>query len=276
MKLTVLHHLIFTRVLLAFVCLGAPITLAQESARSPNPAIEDKSATLSPQCDAPNADIAMPAPLANMASLLERNKKLTILAIGSSSTYGVGASVRGKTYPAQLQNILEKSLKDVEVKIINRGVSGEVAANTADRLMNEVALSHPDLVLWQLGTNDALAHITPSEFETIVHTAIRRLKKRNIDVVLVGLQYTPRFARDDSYTAIREALGSVASSENVLYVRRYEAMQFIAKTRANLDMLASDDFHLNDLGYQCMAEHIAQAVITNLFVRRRDTGAKPK
>ncbi len=265
-----------SRFLLAAIFLGAPHALAQEAASPQNPAAEEKSTALSPQCDAPNADIATPAPLANMAGLLERNKKLTILAIGSSSTYGVGASMRGKTYPAQLEQILEKSLKDVEVKIINRGVSGEVAANTADRLMNEVALTHPDLVLWQLGTNDALAHITPSEFETIVHTSISRLKKRNIDVVLVGLQYTPRFARDDSYTAIREALSRVASSENVLYVRRYEAMQFIAKTRANLDMLASDDFHLNDLGYQCMAEHIAQAVITNLFVRRRDTGAKPK
>jgi lysophospholipase L1-like esterase len=211
-----------------------------------------------------------------MANVLGRTNKLTILAIGSSSTYGVGASVRGKTYPAQLEQILEKSLQDVEVKIINRGVSGEVAANTADRLMNEVALTHPDLVLWQLGTNDALAHIAPNEFETIVRTAITRLKKRKIDIVLVGLQYTPRFVRDESYIAIREALRKVATDENVLYVRRYEAMQFIAKTRANQDMLASDDFHLNDLGYQCMAEHIAQAVVTNLFLRRRDKAAISK
>ena len=75
---------------------------------------------------------------------------------------------------------------------------------------------------------------------------------------------------------IREALRKVATDENVLYVRRYEAMQFIAKTRANQDMLASDDFHLNDLGYQCMAEHIAQAVVTNLFLRRRDKAAISK
>jgi lysophospholipase L1-like esterase len=35
-------------------------------------------------------------------------------------------------------------------------------------------------------------------------------------------------------------------------------------------MLSADDFHLNDLGYQCMAEHVAHAVIANLFVRHGD------
>jgi lysophospholipase L1-like esterase len=46
-------------------------------------------------------------------------------------------------------------------------------------------------------------------------------------------------------------------------------MEYIAKTKASLQMMADDDFHLNDVGYQCMAEHIAQAVTANIFVRRR-------
>ena len=57
--------------------------------------------------------------------------------------------------------------------------------------------------------------------------------------------------------------------QNVLYVRRYQAMEYIAKTKASMQMMADDDFHLNDVGYQCMAEHIAQAVTANIFVRRR-------
>jgi lysophospholipase L1-like esterase len=32
--------------------------------------------------------------------------------------------------------------------------------------------------------------------------------------------------------------------------------------------MASDNFHLNDLGYQCMAEHVAHAMIVSLFVKR--------
>ncbi len=253
------------------LALAGPFAHAQEAAK---PAEQKSAADLSPQCEVPNGDIASPAPLPTMANLLESGKKLKILAIGSSSTYGIGATVRGKAYPAQLEEILEKTLSGVDVKIINRGVSGEIASATAERLKSEVALTHPNLVLWQLGTNDALSHISPEDFENTVQTAVKRMKKRNIDVVLVGLQYTPKLARDESYIAIRDALRRVAATENVLYVRRYDAMQFLAKSRANLQMLAGDDFHLNDLGYQCMAEHVAHAVIANLFIRRREPAAQ--
>lgn len=245
----------------------AGASLAQDAA-APAADAARTAGSLSPQCEVPNSDIATPAPLPTTANLLEKSKKVRILAIGSSSTYGIGATVRGKAYPAQLEQILEKTLSGVEVKIINRGVSGEIASATAERLKSEVALTHPNLVLWQLGTNDALSGISPEDFENTVSTAVRRLKKKNIDVVLVGLQYTPKYARDENYTAIRDALRRVAAAENVLYIRRYDAMQFLAKTRANLQMLAGDEFHLNDLGYQCMAEHVAHAVTANLFIRR--------
>jgi hypothetical protein len=33
-------------------------------------------------------------------------------------------------------------------------------------------------------------------------------------------------------------------------------------------MLSADALHLNDLGYHCMAEHVAQAVVSSLFLRR--------
>jgi acyl-CoA thioesterase I len=85
--------------------------------------------------------------------------------------------------------------------ILNREVSGEVAEDTAERIRSELALREPDLVLWQLGTNDALARIPFQEFEDTVRSAIRWLKANKIDVVLVGVQYTVRLARDANYVA---------------------------------------------------------------------------
>jgi lysophospholipase L1-like esterase len=223
---------------------------------------------LSPACDVPPVDIASPAPLARVAASLHKGGSVRILAIGSSSTYGIGASSGVKSYPSQLSDILAKAMKDVTIEVVNRGIGGEVAETTAARIHNEVALARPDLVLWQLGTNDALARVDPDQFEQTVRSTVDWLKANQIDVVLVGLQYTPRFAKDKSYFAILEVLRKIAAEENVLYVRRYDAMQFIAKTRANEQMMSSDNFHLNDLGYQCMAEHVAHAVIINLFVKR--------
>jgi acyl-CoA thioesterase-1 len=224
---------------------------------------------LSAQCSVPTNEIAAPAPLPTLINRLERQQPLRILAIGSSSTWGVGATSSRKNYPSQLEGMLEKVLKDVPIEMVNRGVSGETAGTTADRLRMEAALIKPDLVLWQVGTNDAVQRIPVEQFERTVSKTVAVLKRKKIDVVLVGLQYTPKYARDEHYFAIREALKRVSVEQNVLYVRRYTAMEYIAKTKASIQMMAEDNFHLNDVGYQCMAEHIAQAVTANIFVRRR-------
>lgn len=204
--------------------------------------------------------------------MLEKREALKILAIGSSSTAGVGATSDDKSYPNQLEPILEQALKGIDIQIINRGVTGEVAEITADRIRSEVAINKPDLVLWQLGTNDALIHIPPDEFETEVRDLLRWLRDNKTDVILVGMQYTTRLARDPSYAAIRASLQRVATEEKVLYVRRYDAMRFIAQAHANLQLMARDNFHLNDLGYQCMAEHVAHALVASLFTQRSRPG----
>ncbi|HSH79449.1 MAG TPA: SGNH/GDSL hydrolase family protein, partial [Herpetosiphonaceae bacterium] len=114
---------------------------------------------LSPSCRAPLHDIAAPAPLPHVAAVLRSQGRIRVVAIGSSSTVGVGASSPVKTYPAQLELILERTFKDLDVIIANRGVSGELATATAERLRKELGVEQPDLVLWQVGTNDALAKV---------------------------------------------------------------------------------------------------------------------
>lgn len=247
-------------VLALALCIALPAVSAAQVSEPP----------LSVTCDVPNADISTPAPLPRLAEKIGQKQPVRILAIGSSSTRGLGASTPRKTYPAQLKSILDKALNGAEAKIINRGVSGELAQVTAERLRTEVALEKPDVVLWQVGTNDALSRVAPSDFQETVRSTVRWLQENKVDPVLVGVQYTPKFARDDSYFAIREALRNVAASEDVLYVRRYDAMQYLAHARKNENLISTDDLHLNDLGYQCMAEHVARSVIASLFLKRKD------
>lgn len=242
--------------------LGIMAAAAQDAAAPPS------APPLSPPCDVPNADIASPVSLPNVTAALSQGDRVRILAIGSSSTLGIGASSMSKSYPSDLEVILEHAIKGADVVMVNRGISGEMAEITAERIKSEVALRKPDLVLWQLGTNDALARVPLDEFEEAVRSTVRWLRENKIDVVLVGVQYTARLARDANYDAIRSRLQKIAASENILYVRRYDAMRFIAQRRANLQLWAADNFHLNDLGYQCMAEHIAHAVIVSLFTDR--------
>jgi acyl-CoA thioesterase I len=247
--------LAFYPVVLIAVLSGSFLLQAEEASRPP---------PLSPSCRAPLHDIAAPAPLPNLASALRSGRPIRVAAIGSSSTVGVGASSPAATYPAQLENILETTFKNLNVVTTNRGVSGELAAATAERLKEQMAIDQPDLVLWQVGTNDALAKIPAEEFSATVRSTLQWLKERRIDTVLVGLQYSPRVAKDGHHSAIRRALRDIASAENVLLVRRFDAMRFIEKTQEG-DLLSRDRLHQNDLGYRCMAEHVARAVVVSAF-----------
>ena len=244
------------------------VARAAETPAPPAAAPAPVKTEISSACAVPANDIANSGSLRNIGAKLARGEPIKILAIGSSSTSGIGASSRSRNYPSDLRGILGKALAKVKVTVVNRGIAGEIASETADRMRTEVAVENPDLVLWQLGTNDAVAHVDPASFATTVTDQIRWLKDNRVDVALIGLQYTSRFSKDRDYAAVRDALWKIADEERVLYVRRYSAMRFIAKTRARLKMMAPDNFHLNDLGYECMAEHVAKAVVGALYVKR--------
>jgi acyl-CoA thioesterase-1 len=237
------------------------------------PPLPPEAMVMSVQCAVPPHEIATPAPLPTTVAKLQSGKKLKILAIGSAAVQALDRTPRNDT--SQFAGLLSKVLKDVKIEIVNRGVSGETAATSARRLINEAAMIRPDLVLWQVGTTDAVARVPLDEFLETVRATVRKLRDNKIDVVLVGLQYTPQFARDEHYYAMRIALNDLANSEQLLHVRRYHVMDFLARTKANMKVLADTDFSMNELGPQCMAEHVAQALIANVFLRRaRKPGSK--
>ena len=68
-------------------------------------------------------------PLPNSARALRERQELKILAIGASSASMLGSSLESKPL---LEKILERSIKGLNVEIINRGVSGELAADAAE------------------------------------------------------------------------------------------------------------------------------------------------
>ena len=143
-------------------------------------------------------------PLPNSANALQQRKTLKILAIGASSAAMLGTGHGGT--PPLLERILERSIKGLDVEIINRGFSGELAEAAGERLKLEVALNHPDIVLWQVGTNDAFAQVPVENFQLTVSNTVRWLKAHKIDVILVGLNYVKQLAKDEHYQAIRDSL----------------------------------------------------------------------
>jgi lysophospholipase L1-like esterase len=212
-------------------------------------------------CEAPGEDVIAASPMPNIAIALKERKKINILAIGSTS-----ASLRGPVY-AVVESFLEATFKGLDVEIVHRGVSGELASDAAERIKTEVALNNIDLVLWQLGTADALAQVPVEEFQASVVQAVEWLKEHKIDVILVGLRYTRSMVRDEHYQAIRAAIQRVAKDHNILRIGRYEAEETLEKIRGQQGGMALSETEVTEAGYTCMAEYLARAIAAGLFLK---------
>lgn len=260
------HPLVSTFVFANLTFLSGALAQTPPQATAAPEQLEAADTSLSPECRVPGSKLYTIASLRGVKAALKENRPIRVLAIGSSSTAGVGASSPRATYPARLEGELEKMFSDdVEVEVINRGVSGEIAAGAADRMRSTVAEVDPDLVIWQVGTNDALARVEVDRFTESLDETVLWLKSHNIDVVLVDPQYTASLARNEYYGQIVKAIENVARKDRVPLVRRFEAMRYLAGERKARGYLATDQFHLNDLGYRCMAEHVARAITVGLI-----------
>jgi acyl-CoA thioesterase I len=216
---------------------------------------------------------AADVPLPNSALALQQRKNIKILAIGASSAAVLGTGRGGSPL---LERILERTIKGLDVEIINRGFSGELADAAGERLKIEVALNHPDIVLWQVGTNDAFAQVPVESFQLTVSNSVRWLRAHNIDVILVGLHYVKQLAKDEHYQAIRASLHRIASSENVLRIGRYEAMEVLARTMQSNGQPEPEDFGLTETGFNCMAQYIARTITVGLFARPHKAAPAPR
>jgi acyl-CoA thioesterase I len=215
--------------------------------------------------------------LRTMRRALKEGRVVKVLAVGSSSTSGVGASSSFATYPVRLENDLEVLFKGVDVDVVSRGVPGEAGLSACSRMKREVAETKPDLVVWQVGTNDAMARADIDELKINLARTLQWLAKNHIDVVLIDPQFTERLANDEHYTKVVRAIEDVARQERVMLVHRFSAMADLAKQKGENALLANDRYHLNDLGYRCMAEYAASAIVAGIIQAQMEMApAAPK
>lgn len=225
----------------------------------------------SPACRSGSAALSISSPLPNVAATLKHGRTLRILTIGAAPGR-VGA--HGE-YSDLIESILENALKNVDVIMIDRGVSGELAADAAKRMKNEVALQAPDLVLWQVGTNDALAYVPADQFAATIKDQVEWLKAHKVDLVLVGLQFAPEMLRDAHYKLIRDTLRQVATREKVIVIRFYEAMEILNKA-AETGQPVSEQFERSEAGYDCLAQYVAHAITLGTFAKSMPKLSAPK
>ncbi len=183
-------------------------------------------------------------------------KPIKVLAFGDSLTAGYGLA-NAHSFTSQLKNAL--TAEGIDVVLINGGVSGDTSAGGRARL--DWALSdEPDIVILELGANDGLRGLEPSETERNLDAIIAELQSRGIYVLLSGMKAPPN-------------LGFQYGSEfNAVYPRlakRYDVEFdpfFLEGVVADLNLNQADGIHPNEKGVGVIIKRLLP-MIRHLIVK---------
>jgi len=228
---------------------------AQTPSERPAPA-----AAVPPACEVVIERARLDVRLTGTARKIADRLPITIVALGSSSTYGFGASSPAASYPSQLAEDLARRFPGHSIRVLNRGLLNDEAPQTLARLDRDVFAAQPDLILWQVGTNALLRNV-PLRIEAL-ERGLSRMKRSGADIVLIDPQFAPRvIARRDAERMV-SFIAQVAASEHVGLFRRYELMrQWHETERLPLHaFLWSDGLHMNDWSYACLGKWIGAAI----------------
>jgi acyl-CoA thioesterase I len=230
-------------------------------------------------CTAPQEITHFTAGLPNTARAIRSGKALVIVAIGSSSTRGVGASDAAHTYPALLAEELRRRWPQLAVTVLNKGVGGEIASQMLARFERDVLPYHPHLVIWQTGSNQVLRSGEIEGYADTIRQGISLLKAARIDVMLMDPQFAPRLLARPIHLPIVDSIAAVAKEMKVAVFRRFAAMRhWISSGQYKIeDIISSDGLHMNDVSYSCIARLLADSLVAaaepGTHSRRRSEGA---
>lgn len=166
-----------------------------------------------------------------------------ILAFGDSLTFGTGANSQTESYPAVLQQLIDR-------KVINSGVPGEISQQGLVRLPMILEQTKPDLVVLCHGGNDLILKLGNDQLKNNLEKMISLIQKSGAEVLLIAV---PRFsitlAVPELYTELATAYKLPIELTILPELERNSAMK-------------SDTIHPNSMGYKVLAERIHKLIFT--------------
>lgn len=217
------------------------------------------------------------------------SQPFNIVSVGDSLTQGVGDSTNRGGYVPYLKEYLEMEKGITESKIVNYGVRGNRTSQLIRKLKTtEVkdSLKTADLVLITIGGNDVMKVVRENfstlelelfetekkQFEKNIRTIIESIREVNAwsTVVLIGL-YNPFyewFPDVEEMDIIMQDWNLTSRTILTDYDRAYfvDIADIFRESEENL--LYTDYFHPNDLGYEKIAVRIYETLTLGILTER--------
>ncbi|GEK52244.1 arylesterase [Vreelandella venusta] len=136
------------------------------------------------------------------APALNADQRPTLLVMGDSlsAAYGIEQEMGWVT-------LLAERLED-EADVINASISGETTSGGAQRLASIIGQQQPDIVLLELGGNDGLRGLPPTQMRSNLASMIEQSQQAGADVLLLGIDIPPNYgqAYRDAFTGVFHSL----------------------------------------------------------------------
>jgi len=174
----------------------------------------------------------------------------TVVFIGDSITEGYGVK-QEQAFPAIAGDLLKK--RGVEVKIVNGGISGSDSAD-ADRRVKWFLKIKPDVIVLELGGNDALKGTSASQIEKNLEQALKVADTAHLKVLILGMKVFTNFGPEYSkqFSEIFPRLAKAHHAALIPFLLEDVAMK--------AGLMQADQKHPNAEGHAKIAVRVAEAL----------------
>ncbi len=173
-----------------------------------------------------------------------------ILAFGDSLTAGLGLPAEG-TFPSRLEARLRA--EGVGAHVVNAGVSGDTTAGGLARLDWALA-DKPEIVILELGANDALRGIDPAIVRANLDAMIGKIQASGAKLLLMGMRAPPNLGEEYQHEFERIYPELARARGVTLYPFFLEGVAMDPKLNQ------PDGIHPNERGVAALVERIAPYV----------------
>lgn len=203
-------------------------------------------AAVSTACRVPDIFLTFDSDLGRTERLVDRSAPVRILMIGPQPD----RQALSEKKRSRLEVELNRRLPDITFTIIDEGATQGLARDDFGRIRSAVERGEPDLIIWQVGTADALAATDPESFAQTLEQAADWLRGRNIDLVLIDPPFVPGVDHEHLYGRIVKQIDAVSDRERMNVVQQYGATSYLqSSARSPAE------------GRACMSELVAEAIV---------------
>lgn len=179
------------------------------------------------------------------ASAHSAGKTLLVLGDSLSAEYGLP---RGKGWVALLDARLQQQFTGWQVS--NASISGETTAGGKSRLPALLKQHQPDIVIIELGGNDALRGLALEHTENNLREMVQASKKAGASVLILGMRMPPNYG--SQYTEKFSALFAQVARQEKTALLPF----FLDKVADKPDWFQADRIHPNTQAQPQMLDNV--------------------